>query len=62
MSVRTAPLVFGHDMPLFDSAAMLSRPSTIGISVLVFVAVVIFLRSTYYRYFHPLSKVPGTEQ
>ena len=61
-SVRTMPLMFGHDIPLFDLAAMLSRPSITGISVLVFVAVVIFLRSTYYRYFHPLSKVPGNRQ
>lgn len=52
-------LMFGHDIPLFDLAATLSRPSITAISVLVFVAVVIFLRSTYYRYFHPLSKVPG---
>jgi len=59
MSVRTLPLMFGHDIPLFNLAAMLSRPSITGISLLVFVAVVIFLRSTYYRYFHPLSKVPG---
>jgi hypothetical protein len=62
MSVRTMSLMFGHDIPLFNLAAMLSRPSITGISVLVFVAVVVLFRSTYYRYFHPLSKVPGTEQ
>jgi hypothetical protein len=55
------PVMFGHNMPEFDFAAMPSRPSITPTSVIISIAVVTFLRSAYYRHFHPLSKVPGID-
>jgi hypothetical protein len=61
MAIRDASVLFGRNMPQFNIAAMLPTPSLTLTSVAILIAVVAILRSAYYRYFHPLSKVPGTE-
>lgn len=54
-------VIFGHDLPQVSLAAMATRVSVTPTSVMIFVALLVFFRSVYYRYFHPLSKVPGME-
>ena len=62
MVFRIASLISGKDVPRFELTAGYSRLGATPTLVLFLIAAVIFLRSVYYRYLHPLSKVPGIKQ
>ena len=59
--VRTMAVMFGHGLPQVSLAAMATKASVTPTSVVMLVALLVFLRSFYYRYIHPLSKVPGMD-
>src|SRR6516162_7367493 len=59
--VRTMVMNFGHGLPQGSLAAMATKASVTPTSVVMLVALLVFLRSLYYRYIHPLSKVPGMD-
>jgi hypothetical protein len=59
--VQTMAVMFRHGLPQASLAAMATRASVTPTSVVLFVALLVLLRSLYYRYIHPLSKVPGMD-